>query len=309
MRTHAIVNPAAGGGRVRRRWPALEPRLRGVVTDLTVTRTPAPGEATVLTRTAVRNGAERIVAVGGDGTLHEVVNGFFAADGTPLSPAPVLTPLPCGTGSDFCRALGVPSAPEAIARLSDPRSRRIDLLRVHHTAPSGARAHRYALNVVSFGLSARVVERLGRRPRGFLRGRLSYIGALLRALGSHRPFEAELAMDGTPLPGSAVHLGAVANGPSFGAGIRIAPGARPDDGRLDVTVLHDTPALALLVRLRRFYQGTHPALDGVITARGRRLTATSRTGEAPVPLEADGEWLGRLPTTVEVVPGALRLQY
>lgn len=307
MRTHAIVNPAAGGGRVRRRWPTLEARLRGVVPNLTVRRTTAPGEATALVRAAVRDGAERIVAVGGDGTLHEVVNGFFAADGTPLSPAPVLTPLPCGTGSDFCRALGIPAAPVAVARLSDPQSRRIDLLRVRYTDSTGARVHRYGLNVVSFGLSARVVEGLGPQHRGLLRGRLSYLGALLRALGSHRSFGVELTVDGTPLPGSAVHLGAVANGPSFGAGIRIAPGARPDDGRLNVTILHDAPALALLCRLPRFYRGTHPALDGVTTARGRRLTATPR--EPPVPLEADGEWLGRLPATVEVVPNALRLQY
>jgi YegS/Rv2252/BmrU family lipid kinase len=303
----AVVNPAAGGGRVRRRWPTLAPRLRGAVPDLTVRWTTAPGEATALTRSAVRSGTEHIVAVGGDGTLHEVVNGFFAADGTPLTPAPVLTPLPCGTGSDFCRALGTPTALEAVARLSTPRSRRVDLLRVHYTDPSGARALRYGLNVVSFGLSARVVERLGRRSRGAFAGRLSYLGALLRTLTSHRPFAAHLTVDDAPLPGGALHLGAIANGPSFGAGLRIAPGAQLDDGRLDVTVLHDASALSLLCRLPRFYRGTHPALDGVTTAPGRRVAATPRA--LPVPLEADGEWLGRLPATVEVVPGALRLRY
>lgn len=307
MRTHAIVNPAAGRGRVRRLWPTLEPRLRALVPTLTVERTSAPGAATVLARAAVQDGVERIVAVGGDGTLHEVVNGFFDEDGSPLSPAPVLTPLACGTGTDFHRSLGVPPAREAVERLSDPRTRRIDLLRVTYTGASGGRAHRYALNVASFGLSGQVVEALGQGGRGGP-GRLYYLTALLRALASHRPFAAELAVDGTAVPARAIHLGAVANGHSFGGGIRIAPEAVLDDGRLDVTVLHDVSAWALLGRLPRFYRGTHPRLDGVTTLRGRRLTARPRQ-DAPIPLEADGERLGRLPAAVTVVPDALRLQY
>ena len=308
MRTCAIVNPAAGGGRVRRLWPALAPRLRGMVPNLTVKWTTAPGDATALTRAAVLSGAERIVAVGGDGTLHEVVNGFFATDGTPLSPAPVLTPLACGTGSDFRRGLGVPAAPAALERLSTPRTRSIDLLRVAYTSAAGERAYRYALNVVSMGLSGRVVHRL-QRDRGLLPfARLRYVEALLRVLAAHRPFRAALEVDGTPVPASALHLVAAANGPSFGAGLRIAPDAVLDDGRLAVTVLHDVSALALLGRLHHFYRGTHPSLRDVTTRPGRQLHARSRQ-VAPVLVEADGELLGRLLATVETVPDALRLQY
>lgn len=308
MRTCAVVNPVAGGGRVRHLWPALEPRLREVVPNLTVKWTTAPGDATALTRAAVREGAERIVAVGGDGTLHEVVNGFFATDGTPLSPAPVLTPLACGTGSDFCRALGAPAAPAALGQLSTPRTRSVDLLRVAYTSAVGERAYRYALNVVSMGLSGRVVSRL-QRDGGLLPfTRLRYVEALLRALAAHRPFRADLVVDGTPVPAAALHLVAVGNGPSFGAGLRIAPDAVLDDGRLDVTLLHDVSALALLGRLHRFYRGTHPSLRGVTIRRGRRLRIRPRQA-APVLVEADGELLGRLPAMVETVPDALHLQY
>lgn len=307
MRTCAIVNPVAGGGRVRRLWPALAPRLRGAVPNLTVKWTTAPGDATALTRAAVRRGAERIVAVGGDGTLHEVVNGFFATDGTPLSPAPVLTPLACGTGSDFRRALGTHATPAALERLSAPRTRSVDLLRVAYTSAVGERAYRYALNMVSMGLSGRVVHRL-QRNGGLLPARLRYVEALLRVLATHRPFGAALEVDGTPVPASALHLVAVGNGPSFGAGLRIAPDAVLDDGRLDVTVLHDVSVLALLGRLPHFYRGTHLSLRGVTTRRGRRLRVRSRQA-APVLVEADGELLGRLPATVETVPDALRLQY
>jgi YegS/Rv2252/BmrU family lipid kinase len=270
--------------------------------------TTAPGEATALTRAAVRGGAERIVAVGGDGTLHEVVNGFFAEDGTPLSPTPVLTPLACGTGSDFRRALGVPAAPMALDRLSAPRTRSVDLLRVRYTTAAGKRAYRYALNVASVGLSGEVVRRL-QGGGGPPLGRFRYVGALLRALVAHRPFGAEVELDGRPVPAASVHLIAAANGPSFGAGLRIAPGAALDNGRLDVCLLHDAPALALLGRLPRFYRGTHPSLQGVTIRRGRRLRVSPPRQAPPIRVEADGELLGRLPAAVETVPDALRLQY
>jgi diacylglycerol kinase family enzyme len=101
---------------------------------------------------------------------------------------------------------------------------------------------------------------------------------------------------------------AIANGHSFGAGLRIAPNAMVDDGLLDVTILHDVPILRLLRSARRFYDGRHLSLDGVTAHRGRRLTVRPLTDD-PVWLEADGELLGRLPATVEVVPGAIRVQY
>jgi YegS/Rv2252/BmrU family lipid kinase len=310
MSTYAIVNPAAGRGRARRLWPRIEPRLRAAVSDLTVAWTSAPGEATHLARSAARAGHERLVAVGGDGTFHEVVNGLYGTDSPRRAGAPRLLPLACGTGDDFRRSLGVPPVPEALSRLPALRSRRIDLLRVNYTNRRGERARCHALNVTSFGLSGRIVRTLQRRraSRSLLPARLQYVGALLRALLSHRPVAADLVLDGSALPGSSLHLAAVANGHSFGGGIRIAPGAVLDDGRLRVTVLHDTPAAALLCRLPRFYRGTHSAIEGVTIRTGRRLTARPRQSES-VPVEADGELLGRLPAAVTVVPDALRLEY
>jgi diacylglycerol kinase (ATP) len=308
MRICAIVNPAAGRGRAKRLWPDLGAQLREASTELAVCTTSGPGDATTLTRTALGEDYDRIVAVGGDGTLHEVVNGYFEPDGTAITPAPPLVPLACGTGTDFNRALGQKTGLDAVSYLHSDRVRPIDLLRIDYTTADGTQAHRYAINVTSFGLSSSVVRFMNRGSLSLPSPRLQYLSAILRALFRHRPFPVVLTVDGTSGDTGPVRLGAVANGPFFAAGLPIAPKAQVDDGLLDVTMVHDIAIPTLLRHVRRFYDGTHPSLEGVTTRQGRRVTARPRT-DAPVWLEADGELLGQLPATVEVVPKALRVQY
>lgn len=308
MRTCAIVNLAAGRRRVERLWPLLLPRLREATTNLTVMKTEAPGDATRLTRKALLEGTDRIVAVGGDGTLHEVVNGYFHEDGTAVTPAPPLVPLPCGTGTDFNRVLRGKTGLEAVSYLQGTRVRPIDLLRIGYTLPDGGRAHRYAVNIASFGLSGAVVRALNRGGFHLPGPRLHYFGAIARALVSHRPVSVSLEVDGDALEPSTARVVAIGNGHTFGAGIKICPTAVVDDGIFDVTVLHHIAILRLLRSIPRFYRGDHPSLEDVSTVRGRHLTARP-LGNEPVWLEADGELLGQLPATVEVAPHALRLQY
>ncbi len=307
MKTCAIVNPVAGSGQARRVWPRLLSRLLDATTALSVRWTTGPGTATSLTRRALKDGAERIVAVGGDGTLHEVVNGFFEDQG-PVAPSAALVFVACGSGSDFRRTLGAPTGANAIRQLRSDRIRPVDVLRVRSTSEQGRPVHRYAINIVSVGLSGTVVRQLseGRLP---IPPRLRYLQAALQALATDRPTPVRLTLDGEPLPLTRVRLVAAANGHTFAAGLPIAPTATPHDGRLDVTVLHDVPVPSLLRRAHRFYLGTHTSLDGVSTHRGRRLTIDSLDDRRPVWVEADGEPLGRLPLTVEVVPQALRMQY
>jgi len=306
MRTCAIVNPTAGGGRVRRVWPRLLSRLLDVTDSLSVRWTPAPGAATTLTRQALKNGADRIVAVGGDGTVHEVVNGFFEGQ-TPIAPAAVLAVVACGTGSDFRRTLGAPTAVDAVDQLQRPRIAPLDVLRVEH-AVANRGVTRYAINIVSAGLSGTVVRRFSRRQR-LIPPRLHYLGATLRALATNRPARVRLTLDGRPLPPARVRLVAAANGHTFAAGLPIAPAATPRDGLLDLIVLRDVPAPALLRHAHRFYRGTHTALAGVEASRGHRLTIEPLDPHRPVWTEADGEALGRLPMSVEVVPQAVHVQY
>lgn len=307
MRTCAVVNPVAGGGRVRRVWPRLLSRLLDATSSLSVRWTTGPETATSLTRRALKAEFERIVAVGGDGTLHEVVNGFFEG-ATAVNPSAVLAFVACGSGSDFRRSLGAPAGVEAVRQLRSDRIRPFDVLRVEYTTKDGRSVRRYAMNVASFGLSGTVVRNFspGSSP---LPARLLYLGAALRTLATDRPTLIRLTLDGNSLGAFPVRLVAVANGHAFAAGLPIAPTATPHDGHFDVTVLHDVPAGALLGNVHRFYLGTHTALRGVSTHRARRLAAHPVEGDSPVWVEADGEHLGRLPVTVTLVPQALRIQY
>jgi len=307
MRTCAIVNPVAGGGRARRVWPRLLSRLLEVTTSLSVHWTMGPGTATALTRDALKGGMERIVAVGGDGTLHEVVNGFFE-NRTPVAPSAVLAFVPCGSGSDFRHALGAPAGVEAATRLRSPRIRPLDLLRIQYATKRGDTAHRYAINIASTGLSGTIVRRMSQRPL-LIPPRLRYLQAALRALITDRLVPVRLTLDGEPLPPTRARLVAAANGRTFAAGLPIALTATPHDGVFDVTVLHDVPLPTLLRHAHRFCLGTHPSLDGVSTHRGRRLTIDPLDDRRPVWIEADGEALGRLPMSVEVAPQAVRFQY
>jgi YegS/Rv2252/BmrU family lipid kinase len=306
MYTCAIVNPTAGGGRVRRVWPRLLSRLLEVTDSLSVRWTTGPDAATTLTRHALKEGADRIVAVGGDGTLHEVVNGFFE-DEARIAPTAVLVVVACGSGSDFRRTLGAPTGVQAVDQLQSDRIAPVDVLRIEYTT-GRHRVSRYAINIASAGLSGTVVRRCsGGRP--LLPARLRYFGAALRALTTDRPVPVRLTLDGTSLALGRARLVVAANGHTFAAGVPIAPTATPKDELLDVVVLRDLPVPTLLRHAHRFYRGTHTALSGVDAYRGRRLTIIPTDTARPVWTEADGEALGRLPMSVEVIPRAIRVQY
>lgn len=308
MRTCAIVNPVAGRGRVRRLWPKLADGLRAATSSLTVRRTTRPKQATTFTRAALDDGYDQIVAVGGDGTLHEVVNGYFEPDGSPIPSASPLVPIPCGTGTDFNRTLGGRTCLDALSYLHSDQTRRIDLMRVRYTGPNGDPHAEYAVNVTSFGLSGRVVQRLARRD-GLLPGTsLRYLEAIVPVLLQYRAQGVTVSVDGHDRPASPLLLGAVANGHSFAGGIKIAPDAVTDDGQLHVTLVDDLSFLRVLQAVPRAYFGTHLSLAGVTSLQGQTVTARP-VDDDPVWLEADGELLGCLPATVEVVPKALPLRF
>jgi YegS/Rv2252/BmrU family lipid kinase len=265
-----------------------------------------------MTRSALRAGADRILAVGGDGTVHEVVNGFYD-DGQPVAPEAVLAHLPCGTGGDFRRALGVPAGLDAASVLQGGRIRAIDLMRVTCRTPAGEAATSLVANVASCGLGGVVVQVVRHLPTptgtwlGPFGGTLAYFVAILYGLAVSASDAVTVDIDGRTLGRIRMRTIAVANGPSFGGGLRIAPEARVDDGLLDVVTIGDASIGALLARAHRFYAGTHRGLDAVRFVRGRQITIHP-TSPSPVWLEGDGELLGCLPATFEVLPEALRVQ-
>lgn len=300
--TLVIVNPSSGYGAAGRRLPALEDRLRDALGDLEVERTRGPGDAERLAREGARAGAERVVVFGGDGTLREVVCGILAAD---LGAQTQIGIVPLGTGGDFARGLGIPRDPgQAIARLAEGKSLRVDAGRVTWRAPDGRDVRSYFLNVAGFGMSGLVSQRVNASKK--TGGPLSYLLATLRGVATYRCRAARIEVDGECVHDGPVLFAAAANGSYFGAGMRVAPEARPDDGLLDMVIVAEMSKLGMVRRIPRLYAGTHLELPEVTCVRGRRMQATAPDG-GELFLDVDGEAPGTLPASFEILPGAIGL--
>jgi diacylglycerol kinase (ATP) len=301
---HAIINPAAGGGSAGRRWPAFSAALaeRGYLVEARFTR--GAGDATVIARELALNAAHTIVCVGGDGTLNEIVNGLIGADG-PLNLATRLALIPCGTGKDFARSLGVRNLECALRALDYGYVAEIDVARVSCVAqPSGAPLTRCFVNVADAGIGAETAARINASSKA-LGGFVSYLSGAVRTVASFTFRDATVEVDGVELYSGRAGMVVFANGRYFGGGMAIAPEASLCDGQLDVFVLEDVGKRTLLTSLLpRVYRGRHVGRAGVLHQLGSRATVQSRE---PLLLELDGEQVGVAPVTVEVAPRALRV--
>jgi diacylglycerol kinase (ATP) len=304
--TLVIVNPASAGGRTARRESDILDALRAAGVRFRPHVTLGRGEATRATRDAIRSGTIlRIIAVGGDGTLNEVVNGCFDEDGKLLSAQVTVGLMPSGTGSDFRRTLGTPGNAAAAARkLAAGATRSIDVGRV--TVADGSVRH--FINHASCGIAAEVVARVDHRRRHGVNPlrRATFLAAGVAVLGGYRNREVELTIDSAPPTRRRVQQVVVANGRSYGAGMLIAPGARPDDGLLDVVIVGDVSRTVSLLAVPRLYRGTHLRIREVSCTRATSVRIVPADGGPPPRVEADGELVGTAPAEVTIVPGALR---
>jgi diacylglycerol kinase (ATP) len=305
-----IVNPAAGRGRGASALRRLRVALDALNFPAEIIRTDRPGAAEDTAAVAVRRGCAPIIAVGGDGTVHEVVNGLLGgrAVGPPGpgrgpeqsgGPDPARIPafgvIPTGSGNDFARAMGLRAEVESAVRaILDSPPLRIDV---------GQFRERFFLNAASVGFDAEVAA-VAEKGGSLLRsvGPLLYPLALLRALPRYCLRDLQIELDGKLLKRRAL-LVAIANGPRYGGGFRICPKADPGDGMLDVCVIGDL-SLARAVRLLpRLRAGTHVGAAEVEHYRARAVRISG--SEAPVQL--DGEPCGMAPASFQVVPAALVL--
>jgi diacylglycerol kinase (ATP) len=280
-----VVNPAAGGGRALHRAHALEARLLARGAAVRVRLTSSPGHARALAAEYAAAGAPRLVACGGDGTLHEVAAGL-AGSGTALAV------LPAGRGNDFAAALGLARDVDAVARVTlEGRPAHVDL---------GELDGRPFCTVAGTGFDAEVARHVARGAhRGA--GRWAYLVGALRRIMTYPAPRLRLEGDFGVREGRYL-LAAFANTSRYGAGIRIAPGARADDGLLDCILVADLPRLTALRVLPSTYTGGHLRRPEVEVLRTAALRVEA---DRPVPLVADGEVLGELPAMVRVRPRAL----
>ena len=302
-RTVLIVNPKSQGGRLGKRWVEIADTIgRAFPFDEAITQ--GPGDATRLAREALRAGAERVVAIGGDGTINEVVNGFFDDAGAPIAPDASFAVIPFGTGGDFRRTLQLPTDLASAAKVIAANHRRkIDVGRLEFTATAGGRAARMFANIASFGVSG-VVDRLVNES-GKKLGRLSFLAASARATWSYKNQRVQLVFDGKDRVEATINTVAIANGRYFGGAMMVAPNAEVDDGAFDVIAMGDFGFGDLLASGRRLFNGTHLTMDKVTARRAKVVDAEPIEPSAVVELDIDGENLGRLPARVEIVASAL----
>ncbi len=305
-RVVVIANPRSQGGSLGRRWPELADHIRRALPFEDVMTT-GPGDATRIAREAVRGGAEIVVAVGGDGTINEVANGWFE-DGVAIPSTAALAILPFGTGGDFVRTVGIPREwKQAVAILAAGHRRRIDLGRLEFATRTGGTGTRMFVNIASFGMSG-VTDRLVNQSKKRF-GALSFFAASTRAMLQYDNQRVRLSFDDKPADGVdlTINTVAIANGRYFGGGMMVAPDAALDDGELEVVALGDMSMVDFVLKSRRLYAGTHLSLPKVSHRRARVVRATPADPSQIVELDVDGETPGILPATFTIVPQAIDL--
>jgi diacylglycerol kinase (ATP) len=293
-----IVNPASANGRTARQWPeiAREAGERGLEVDVRLTE--GPGHATQLAAEAVAEGAELVLAVGGDGTVSEIANGMACA------PATDLAVVERGSGCDFIRTFGISKKTDrALDVAAGGTVRTIDLGRVSYTGPDGSSTTSYFANIASAGLTGVAADRVNRsgKPLG---ATVAFAWAAVATFATYRNSRFRVEIDGEVLE-QTCNNAIVANCRYFAGGMKILPDADPSDGLLDVLVWGDVSRVDLALNLHRLYRGTHVGHPKATIRRARRVVVTP---EMPLPIEVDGEQPGITPATFEVVPSALRLR-
>jgi len=289
-----LANPTAGGGLGREALPrlqqfALEKRWRAEFRSAG-----SSAEFAQIAREEAAAGRVRIFALGGDGTFQALLNAVAGSASVSLGV------LPAGGGNDLASALGLPLDPVRAAEMILTQGQAVPLDAARVRTADGA--ERLYMGGGGVGLDAEAARFASGAYRN-MRGRSRYLLSAIRALGKFRGVDVQVSLEGaeqSSLQGTALVLG-VLNTPSYGAGLRLAPEARMEDGRLDLVLLENLSALEIAGILPRL------AISGEIrTARIRRhrVTRVRIETERPCAFHADGEIVGMTPVEIAVVPGA-----
>lgn len=304
-----VYNPQSNGGATGRHWLEIAKLVEAAIGPFSSAPTRCRDDAARLVREAVANGAQEVVAVGGDGTISEAINGLFGAE-LPSRSQIVFGFVSCGTGEDFRRALGIaPGIRAACERLASGRTRWIDIGRLTFLDDRLQHTVRYFSNIASLGLSGSISKAVNGAGLTRLLGaramfRYHSVAELLRysfptvrvTVDENQQFEGPVATV------------VVANGSHFGGGMHIAPMADPADGQLDIVVVKGESKSQLVAAMGLVYTGQHLRHSAVQIMRGRRIVAEPLVLDRPVLLDVDGEVPGRLPATFEVQPFALMVR-
>jgi YegS/Rv2252/BmrU family lipid kinase len=301
-----IVNPQSAAGRTGRHFDAIARAVRGAIGDFECAFTQAPRDGRRLAREALDTGTKLVVAVGGDGTASEVIDGLLD-EGRAVERDAQFGYVPRGTGGDLRKTLCIgPDLASAARALAGRDVITCDLGRVAYLGHDGRAEVRHFANVAGFGVAGVVSAKVN----GGLRlpsGKLSFMLAAARALVGWRDQPVRWRVDGGSWETDRITSLSVCNGRYFGGGMLVAPDAHMDDGLFDVVVWKGFGIKDFVVKRPMLYDGTHVRLPNTRVLRARTIEAEALE-DARVLLDVDGEQPGTLPARFDLLPGALRVR-
>ena len=339
--TVLIVNPNSCSGLTGKDWEALYVKIKGALSESPkVVFSKKPGDGTALTRKFLKRGIKTIVAIGGDGTINEVANGFFeepvgiygskpgfkrstaaissinAGIGPspsvlkPINPDAIMAVVPCGTRNVLAKSLDLPEGViECCRSFSTGKARKIDVISatVTNANDRSTRNTRIFLNAAEIGLAAEIIDR-SKKIREVVNSRIvSTITSILATLPSYQSNECEVVLEGRHKKiVTKMTLGIVANGRFLGGGFEAAPRADMSDGFLDVLILKDSGSLKMLGELPSMKDGHYKEEGNMIYKKSRKVSFASK--ERDVTVTIDGEPIGILPATFEIIHNALTIK-
>ena len=300
-----IVSSRSGGGKARKDWPHIENLLKSSQIDYLSTMTDHAYHAIELAREAVREGWRKLLVVGGDGAMHEVINGLYSQE--EVSPSEVTVALiPVGSGNDWARFHCIPSDYAAAVQLVAEAAAHVrvqDIARVD-TRMDGEAYCRYMVNVGGLGFDSEVCRRFDLAKERGHAGDKQYLKSLLSGFVSYRCLQFRVSVDGEEFfrgPAFSVALGL---GRYCGGGMMQTPEAIPDDGLIDLTVVRKLSKLKFLAKVPTLLNGTIFRNKEVIHTRGRRIDISA----APYSyMEVDGEAVGITPVHISVIPNGIQV--
>ena len=312
--TLLVVNPQSGGGRTGKIWDAMRPAIEGALGAVDVAFTERRGHGIDLARAGAEAGRDLIVAVGGDGTFSEVVNGMMRAGGEHRERTRVGL-IAQGTGGDFRRTLGLEHRLDRyLAALASGRERKIDVGRLSYTDEAGRDAEHYFVNILSAGMGGLVDRYVADgRVGGGASGKTKYMISSIRAMATMREGHLRCQVERSGAREDKrvrSYMIAICNGRYFGSGMNVAPMAEIDDGRFEVVNMTAPSRLAFALAARKIYDGSHLRESGVSHFACDRIELALENADAQERflLDVDGEPMGGLPVAVEVVPSAVTLR-
>jgi diacylglycerol kinase (ATP) len=303
---HIILNPVAGGGKAKKLKNQLVHELvRRFGKNHLFMETTRKGEAIIFAREAVERGAGLIIAVGGDGTINEVVNGLLL-NRKPVNDQCELGILNCGSGSGLAQTFRLPdSITDQLDVICNSTAKPLDLGFVNYIDNDNIPCERLFVSECQIGLGGSVVSRVGIKLKHF-GGKIAFGSVALSHLFHYKASQMTMILDGHPSQLKKLIGVTIGNGIYCAGGMRLTPDARTDDGLLDVLQIHEMSLLKRIMNFGKVYSGNHIHSNHFSINQAKEISIES---EQPVWIETDGELLGKTPCRIGVMPGAIRVRY